>query len=199
MSALHTGHLGQVALEGGADRGREAAALRKKRANALHRVAYRHAAAALDALAVVAHQRRRAAVGVCPRLGALEGHAGNPQILGQPLQLAIAVAGAGRAGAVVLGKQQFHNLPPRPPHAGRVGRHNHARGHRGGAGWHQRPGAMDLDQADAAGAGRAEVPEMAEGRDADAGPGAGGENGLSRLRLDPLVVDLDGEHGTPQA
>ena len=107
LAALHAGHGFQVVVERGADHGVEAAVLREQCADALRFEADAHAAAALDALAAVAHQGRRR--GVDPLAGFFAGvlDFADSQFGRQRLQFAVFVAVAGLAFAVVLGEEQF--------------------------------------------------------------------------------------------
>ena len=112
LAALHAGHGSQVAIERRADGRLETAILRQQGPDVLHFGANAHAAAALDALAVVAHQRRGGRVDPFAGLLARIGDLADPQLGRQRLQLAILVAVAGLAIAVVLREQQFDDAAP---------------------------------------------------------------------------------------
>ena len=76
-----------------------------------------HAAAAADALVHVAHDGVARAVDLETRLlGVAEAEAVDAVLLGQRLQLAVAVAHAGVALAVVLAEQQVEHVPARHAH-----------------------------------------------------------------------------------
>ena len=76
----------------------------------------------------------------------------------------------------------------------RVGLDDHALGDRGRARGHERLGALDFDQADAAGADRLHVFEVAEARDLRAGLAGGLQDGRAVRDLDLDVVYSEGWH-----
>ena len=195
LPALHAGHGVQVVIEGRADDRFEAAVLREQRAHVLPFAADRHAAAALDALAVVAHQGRRGGVDPLAGLFAGEGDFADAQFGGQGLQLAVVVAVAGLALAVVLGEQQFHHQPPRVANAAAVGGDLHALGGGHGAGGGQVPRSLDFDDAHPARADVLHPFHVAERGNADPDRLGRLEDGRAFGNLDELVVDVQADHG----
>ena len=166
LAALHAGHVGQVAAKRRADHRREPAVLREQRADALGLVADRDAAPAHDALAGVAHERGRAS-----RRSILRGASRPRSGSGRCRDRA-----PGRCSSQSALRAQVWQLPScsersssttvwrRLADARRVGLDHHALGRRSDARGHERLGALDLDQADAAGADRLHVFEVAERR-----------------------------------
>ena len=128
LAALHAGHRGQVAIEGRADGGVEAASLRPTGADVLRLGADAHAATALDALAVVAHQAGRRQIDALARLLAGVADGANAEFGGERLQFAVLAAVARLAVAVVLGQQHLDHQAARLAHAARVGPDAHAFG-----------------------------------------------------------------------
>nr|WP_295577895.1 hypothetical protein [uncultured Lamprocystis sp.] len=118
-----------------------------------------------------------------------------PDELRHVLQLAIAVAHAGRAVLVVIGQQQFDLQALCFARPARAGLDSHPRLRRGDArGGQQRllrgRRARDLDQADAAGAGcMVDVVEFAQTGDVESMAAGTGEDGLVGQGLDGLPVD----------
>ena len=154
-----------------------------------------HAAAALDALAVVAHQGGRRGVDPLAGLLAGVGDLADAQLGGQGLQLAVLVAVAGLALAVVLGEQQFDDGPAGLADAAGVGEDLHALGGRHRAGGDEVPRPFDLDHADAAGADRLQALDVAERGDADARLLRGRQDRGAFGHFDGDVVDRERYHG----
>ena len=142
--------------------------MRLEHADLLQVDAGAHAAPAADALVHVAHDRVARGVDRRRLLGVAEAEEVDAVLLGQGLELAVAVALAGVAVAVVLGEQQVEHVAARQAHLRRVGVDLHLVGHREGAGRLQSALALDLDHADPADAGHVEVGVVAEGGDVDA-------------------------------
>ena len=165
LAALDAGHLVEVAVERRADDGFESAVLREQGADVLDLAAHAHAAAALDALAVVAEQGGRRRVDPLADLLARVLDLANSQFGGQGLQLAILVAVARLALAVVLGKEQFDHGAAGVADAVGVGEDLHSRGGGHGARGDEVPRPLDLDDADAAGADGLQAFDVAEGRE----------------------------------
>ena len=127
------------------------------------------AAAAEDALVHVADHRVARRVDLVSRLvHVAEAERIDAVLGGQRLQLAVLVAAAGVAVAVVAGQQQIDDVPPGPPHLGRVGADLDRRGDRIAARGLQGPLSVDLDDAHPADPRQAKVLMVAERRDANA-------------------------------
>ena len=169
LAAVDAGGVEQGQLGEGLDRGRVAAPDRLEHADLLEVDAGAHAAAAADALVHVAHHGVARQVGLGHRrVGMAEGELGDAVLLGQRLQLAVAVAHAAVALAVVLAEQELEHVPASQPHAAAVRVDAHLVGHGEGARGLQEALPLDLDDADAAHAGDVEVRMVAQRRDADA-------------------------------
>jgi len=109
-------------------------------------------------------------------------------LLGQRLQLAVAVAHTAVALAVVFAEQQLQHMPARHAHLACVCPDPHLIDDRERAGRLQRALALDLHDAHAADAGHVEVGVIAQGRDGDAAALGGLEDGGAErhLRLDAV-------------
>ena len=116
------------------------------------------------------------------------------EVAGEGAQLAVGAAGAGLAVAVVLRQEQLDDGLAALAGLGRVGLHDHAVGHRRGARGDERAGALDLDQADPAGADRLDVFEVAQARHLRAGLPGGLQDGGAVWDLDLDVVYGEGWH-----
>ena len=189
LAALHAGHGVQIVVERRADHRLEAAVLREQGPDVLRLQADAHAAAALDALAAVAHQGGRRGVDPLAGLLAVVGDLADAQLGGQRLQLAVLAAVAGLALAVVLREQQFDHRAAGLADAAGVGQHLHALGGRHGAGGDQVSRPFDLDHAHAAGADRLQPFDEAQRGDADAGLLRGRQNRRALGHFDGDVVD----------
>ena len=155
-----------------------------------------HAAAAADALVHVAHHGVARQVGLGDRIVRMpEGELADAVLLGERLQLAVAVAHAAVALAVVLAEQQLEHVAARQPHLAAVRVDAHLVGDREGARRLQRALALDLDHADAAHAGDVEVGVVAQRRDADAGALGGLQDGGAEGHLGLVAVDGDRDQG----
>ena len=163
-------------------------------AHFLHVDAGAHAAAAADALVHVAHDRVARVVHGHGLFHVAEAEAVDPVLLGQRLELAVAVAHAGVAVAAVLGEQQVEHVPAGDPHRLGVGVDLDGRGDGVGAGGLQGPLPLDLHHADAADAGDLEVGVVAQGGDAHADALGRLEDGGAQghLGLDAVDGDRDG-------
>ena len=102
-----------------------------------------------------------------PRALAGEAPLPDAQLLGQLLQLAIAVADAVEAVVGMIGQQQFDDRLAGLHGAGRMRADLHAVGDGKGATGHQAALAFDLDDAHAAGAAGGQPVEVAERRHLD--------------------------------
>ena len=195
LAALDAGHGAQVAVERRTDRRVETTPLRPQGADMLRLGADAHAAAALDALAVIAHQAGRRGVDPLARL-LRPGYVivADAQLGRQRLQLAVLAAIAGLAVAVVLGQQQFDDQPARFADAARVGADLHAFGDRHRAGGDQVLHAFDFHDADAAGTDRLQPLDVAERGDADARLPRGMENRRALGDFDRHIVDRQLDH-----
>ena len=194
LAALHADDVAEVLREGRADEGREAAALGEQAADVLDLVADRDAAAAGDALAGVADERRGAVVDHLEGLLALVAQLADAEVVGQRAQLAVGGAAADLAVAVVLREEQLDDRLAAVAHLAGVGLDDHAVGRRLAARGDQRAGALDLDEADAAGADGLDVLEVAEGGDLHAGLAGRLEDRGALRDLDLDVVNGQGWH-----
>ena len=165
LAALHAGHAIQIAGKCRADDRIEPTPLREQCAHPLHLAAHGDAAAAFDALGVVAHQPGGAGIVLGPSLGALVGHGAYPHVAGQPAQFAIIIALANLAIAVMLGEQQLHHLLARVAGARAIDVNNHPFRAGRGTSRHQRAGALHLHEAHPARAQRVALFQIAKRRD----------------------------------
>ena len=168
LAAVHAFDRAEGRAEGRGHAGVGAAVGEVDRADALDFGADAHAVAAEHALVRVADERRGGEVDRVVLLHGFEADVLDAELVGDALQGAVLVAGAGRAFAVVVGEQEFHAdlahvadlLGVRvDDHAGRGG---------GGAGRHDAL-AFDEDEAETACAVDAQFGVVAEGRDLDPG------------------------------
>jgi len=123
---------------------------------------------------------------------------GQRRDVGGDVDVRRAGVGAGRlAVAVVVRQVHLEVARALLAHARRVGPHDHAVAHPRGAGRLELGLALDLDEAEAAGAPRRRPLHLTEGGDVDALATGDREHGLARLRAEPLAVDddLDGGRG----
>ncbi len=136
-------------------------------AEILHLVADLNAAHALDALRVVADQRKIHVPTACLRLFAVR-IADAAHVVGQLLKRTVAAPHADRAAAVMLGENQLHIRPTRLTHAGRVGMDDHALRHRIVAGGQQALMPVHLHQTHAARRDFVDILQIAQPRNAHA-------------------------------
>ena len=153
-------------------------------------LAHAHAAGAQDAAVVVDDEAVVRTIHLHLRVAIREVHVRDLQTLRQGLQFAVAVGDADRADVVALGEEQLQNRAPIAVQALRVGRDLHALGDAGHAGGQQLVGALDLDQAQPAGADGRQAPQVAQGRDEDLVLARDGQDGFILARADVLAVDL---------
>ena len=189
LAAGDAGGLAQAHLEGAGDVGGKAALVGADDADALGLFAGGDAAAAEDALGVVADHVDRGLVELRRVLLALEGGLALHAVLAaQGLQLAFAGAHAAQAGAVVVREQQLEGSLAVLHDLGRVGEDLHVGGDGVDAGGAQTAGALDLDHADAAGADLVDLLEVAKRGDGNAGFSGSLEDGraLGRGHLDAV-------------
>ena len=132
-------------------------------AHFLHVDAGAHTTAAADALVHVAHYRVAGIVHGHRELYVAEAELVDPVLLGQGLQLAVAVAYAGVAVAAVLAQQQVENVAAGYAHRFGVGVHLERRGYGVGARGLQVALPLHLYHADAADARHFEVGVVAQG------------------------------------
>ena len=151
-----------VLVQVGDDHGVDAAAHHIPHVRAFDLGADPHAARAEDAAIVV--DGEALVRGVDRQFGIAIGQAdvGQPLVLRQGLQLAVAVGHADRADVVALGEQQLEDGAAMLLQPLGVGADFHALGDGGDAGRQQLVAALDLDQAQAARANVAQAVEMAE-------------------------------------
>src|SRR5674476_1403323 len=197
LPAVDADDVAQRQVLEGRDDGVVAAVDRLENADLLEVDAGAHAAPAADALVHVAHHGVAREVGLELRLlGMPEGERADAVLLGQRLQLAVAVAHAAVALAVVLAEQQLEHVAARLAHLARV----RADGQRVGDGVHagglQRALPLDVDDAHAAHARDLEVGVVAERRDLDADGLGGVEDGHAERHLGLDAVDGDGDEST---
>jgi|GEM_PF-3474440 len=114
------------------------------------------------------------------------------QFLGQSLQLAIAVRDAHRADVVALGEKQLNDRAAVLCEALRLRHHFHILRDLDHAGGRQLGRALDLDQAQTAGADIAEALIVAERRDEQAVLPGHLEDGLVAAGRDLAIIDLEG-------
>ena len=148
---------------------------------------------ALDALGAVPEDGQ----GVVPgplRGGLSKGDGLDVHVLGELLQGAVAAAHAGDAVVHVLGEDQLHVGLAGDPHPLGVGVDHHALFHQGVAGGGQLVHPFHLHGADAAGAHLVDLPQVAEGGDADVRLPGGVQDGGAGGHSDGLVVDGQGHH-----
>src|SRR5690606_27347897 len=126
LAALHADDVVEMLAEGGTDHGIEPAVLGEEAADALDLVAHRHAAPAGDALAGIAHERRRRVVDEAPGLLTRVLQLADAEFLGQRAELAVGAAAADLAVAVVLAEEQLDDGLPAAAHAAGVGLDHHA-------------------------------------------------------------------------
>ena len=152
LAAVDAGRLAQRHIEGRADMGLIAALADVDDADVLVLFADGDAAAAEDALGVVAHQVRRRLLDL--RLGAVAGKAVHIDIVlaAEILQLTVGVAHAGKAVGAVVGKQQLQRRLTGFAQRRGIGEHLHPLVDGVDTGSCQRAGALDLDKAHTAGA-----------------------------------------------
>ena len=194
LAAVHAARYVQALVEGRADLRPRAAADEVDGRDVLDLFADPHALAAEDALGRIADDRGAGGVQRVPRAVAGEAAAADAQLLGQLLQLAVAVADAIQAVVGMVGQQQFDDRLAGLDGAGRVGLDLHAVGRGKGAARHQAPLAFDLDHAHAAGAGGREAVDVAERGHLDARPPQRGQQHLALFGPNLSSVDFDVDH-----
>ncbi len=165
----------------------------------LHVDAGAHAAAAADALVHVPHDRVARFVHGHRLLHVAEAEPVDPVLLGQSLQLAVAVADARVAVAAVLGEQQVEHVTAGDAHRLGIGVDLDGRGDGVGTRGLEGPLPLYLHHADAADTGDLEVGVVAQGGDAD--PDALGrlEDGGAHGHLGLDAVDGHMDRGADSA
>ena len=152
----------------GRDERLEAAARDGQREGALHLLAGAHAARADDALRGIEGEIGigivDAGIGV-PLAVVAVAHLAQADRAGHVLQLAVAVGRAGQAVERMVGDVELHHALAQPLQPLGLGVHHHAFGDRRGAGGRRAAAALDLDQAQPAGAEGLEPVGGAELRD----------------------------------
>ena len=153
LAAVDAGGLHERAVVGRADDGIERALHHAVDPHRLVVLADRQAAPAADAFVGLAHHRGGKIVDGEVVAAAFDEDVPDPVALGQPLQLAVEVALAGKAFKGVIGQKQLDHLLARGEHLRGVGPDAHPFAHRKHAGGvHGRP-SLHLHQADPAGGG----------------------------------------------
>ena len=118
-----------------------------------------------------------------------QAHVSEALLLGESLELAMAVGDADRAYMIALGEEQFEDVAAILLKAFGVGEDVHAFKDGSDAGREQLAGAGDFDQADAACADITEAVEMAEGGYFDVVLASDFEDGLPAAAADFVAVD----------
>ena len=192
LSAVDADDLAQRLVNEGFHFGRLGAAGHFQHADLLQINAGAHAAAAEDALVHVAHD------GVAGAVNLKAGFIGMPEaeevyavLLGQRLQLAVVVAGAGVAFPIVLREQQVEDVPPGLAHLAGVRADGDGRGDGISAGCLKCPLPLHLDGTDAADAGHTEILVIAQRRNVNVQLLRGLQNRGAHRHLDLLVVNCD--------
>ena len=127
LAAGHTGGLSQPHAEGGANLRGEAAVVGADNADSLYILTHSHAAAAEDALAVVANHMSCGIINLRgAHLAVIIAFILHAQVVGQLLELAVSAAHAGEAGTVVVGEKKLDGLLAGIHNPGGVGEHLHA-------------------------------------------------------------------------
>ena len=175
------------------DHGSEAAAVDRQGESALHFLARAHAARADDALGRIEGEVRVGGVLLrAQMIGAVVAiaHVAQPHDAGHLLQLAVAVRRAGEAVERVVGDVELHHAAAQLRELARLRPHLHAGLHERGAGGGVALAALDLHQAQAAGAEGLEHVGGAQLGHAYAGLGRGAHHRGARRHRDGHAVDL---------
>ncbi len=207
-AGLHAGAAGyalgveEILADAGRYLGLEAAALDRQRKRALDLVAGAHAARADDALAGIELEVGVAGVDTGVEvIGAVEtvAHLAQADGAGHVLQFAVAVGRAGQAVERVIGNVEFHDIAPQPGEIAGLRANLHAVFDGRRARGRVALAALDLDQAQAAGAERLQAVGRAELGNVDArlpggahDAGAGAHSSGQAVYLDPDGVRAGG-------
>ncbi len=195
LAAVDAAGFRKTHLESGCDVGLETAPVGADDGSMLVVFADGDAAAAEDALAVVADEVDRGIVNIGLQLFAELILVRIALIfLGKGLQLAVGAADAAEAVHPVVGEQQLEGLFTGIAKLGGVGLDLHALRDLLKTCDGVAPCALDLDDADTAGADRVDVLEVAKGGDADAGLFSCLQNGVIRRNLNVHAVNLHVDH-----
>ena len=154
-----------------------------------------HAAAAKDAFARVAHNRRTRFVDRTVVLFAGVAVAAHTQLDRKGLQFAAAVPFAVEAVGRMVRQEEFKNGAARFDDARRVGFDLHAVGNRERAGGNQRALAFDFADAHTAGAGRRKTFHITEGRNFDPRAIQSRQQHFAGFGFDRFTVDFNVNHG----
>lgn len=152
-------------------------------------VAHPHAASAEHAAVVVDPEERVRNINVAARKGIIEAHVIHADGNRQVLQFAMTIGDAHRTHVIALGKEEFDDHAAILAQTFRIGAHHHLFDHRRHACRAQRATALDLDQAEPAGADVAHAIEVTERWDRDAVLTRCLEDRLALPRTDQLIVD----------
>ena len=120
-----------------------------------------------------------------------EAEAVNAVFLGQRLQLAVVIAKTRIAFTVMLGQQQVYNVPPRLADPARMGFNGDGLGNWISTTRLKRPLPLNLDHADPAHAGYAQIVVMAQGRNVYANLPGGFQNRRANGYLDRVIVYIN--------
>jgi hypothetical protein len=208
-AGLHAGAAGdalgihEALVHAGRDAAFEPPALDGQRECALHFLAGAHATRADNALgriigeiriALVLRHEFRIGLAVLPRLDMVlaviaVAHIAQADGAGHVLQLAIAIGSTGQAVERVIGNVKLHHAAADVLQASGLGVDHHALGHRRGAGGGRAVAALDLDQAEPAGAEGVDHVGGAELRHLDAGLHRGAHHRSAFRYFDGVAVD----------
>ncbi len=194
LAAANAGRIGEVGECRRSDDGLSAASLVLDRVDALHLLAHFDAAAAVDALVAVEHDR---VVGVVDRPiddEVVEADLAQAEFSREALQFAIVVACAGEAFLGMVGKDEFKHSPSRLDDFRIVGDDAHSLGDLGAARAEHARRSFLAHDADAAGRPCREIGIVAERGDLYVGLFSGGEDGCSLRHLQGFSVYFDVNH-----
>ena len=200
LAAVHAAGVGERHLKGAGDVGLVATHAGADDVSVLDVLADGDAAAAQDALAVVADQVDGGLIEVgLHGLGGTELVGIGAVFLGQGLLLAVGGTDAAKAVHPVVGEHELQGHLAGSAQGGGVGLDLHPLGHLLEAGHGVGAGALHLDHAHTAGADGVNVLQVAEGGDMDASLLRRHQNSVigRDLNFDPVDLDMNSIHGIP--
>ncbi len=168
LAAVGAGGFFQALIKGWGHGGAEAAVDKAVDMHALALAAGADAAAAQDALVLVADQRGIVGIQRDILLLADKPDVAQTQLGGDGLQFAVEVALAGETVLGMIGQQEFHHHFAACAYRRGIGADHHAFVHRIDAGSHQGPGSLNLHHAHPAGSFRPELRMVTQRRHLDA-------------------------------